>query len=838
MVLGADMRNVRTQAASLKWKDHCPLLRRSRRVYQAVEPATDSFSVSFRYRPMSSPRVHASMAGRTAGLALILASLMLVACAQNPPEERTPDVAATVQPAMSRAVSTAAFAPTPDMQATIKAGVQATMEALAPTTNVTLTPTYAPIPMPTPTPTPTNTPTSTPTPITAVLPSQFSMAAAMLRKNDFPEGTGLFRMKWKTPEELNPANPADEIAKTWGFNGSHSVEYIRHTASSYTVYLARVVLYDSVEGAQKAVYERWQYLDAALSQETDFAISELLSSRIGTQTKAFKIRIERKDLERMAHIVVFNRHNVLGVIWIETVGSKIDMIEPPILADRLDSLILEELRSPSGPTTFRTPTPTPAVLPIPTPAASEALFSSVLATTTSINLEGLPDLQMLIDLPYGWTLGDAARSENDRITAFKWLDAGVIAILPTALNLNQSIVAEMVKSMATSDNPNARIKVGTLNGMSYSEKTEWKEGTLRRTMFIAVGNTILGVQGTVRLSAVDALWPSITVAMNSIRPAPQAPLNPTPVSSGIPSPTPLSDALHSIANIVESTRDGVVRIAGTTGSGSGFVVDSAGYILTNEHVIDGAGLLTVIFDDGTRVAPRVVALDSVRDIALLKVESTRRLTALPFATEAREGEEVVALGYPLDLAERLTVTRGIVSAFRNYEGRALVQTDAATNPGNSGGPLLNLKGEVIGMNTFVRREIQGRDYDAQGIGFAIRYDVLSSRLALMMSGASLESHSSIRVPEGATVVDHTIQGARLSHTSATIKAGGFVRWSNKTDVAHTVTHTPTIGGQARLFDAHIQPDDSFVYQFNDPGEYRYACLIHPVQMWAVITVVQ
>ena len=221
---------------------------------------------------------------------------------------------------------------------------------------------------------------------------------------------------------------------------------------------------------------------------------------------------------------------------------------------------------------------------------------------------------------------------------------------------------------------------------------------------------------------------------------------PTNAPTPVPTNTPIPDSAQSIADVVERTRAGVVRIAGTSGSGSGFVVDSAGYILTNEHVIDGAGRLTVVFDDGARLAAQVVASDAARDIALLKVEATRQLAALPLATEAREGDEVVALGYPLELDDRMTVTRGIVSAFRTYGGVAYVQTDAATNPGNSGGPLLNLKGNVVGMNTSILREIQGRDYDAQGIGFAIRYDVLVSRLPVMMSGASSGRTTPTRTP--------------------------------------------------------------------------------------------
>ena len=203
----------------------------------------------------------------------------------------------------------------------------------------------------------------------------------------------------------------------------------------------------------------------------------------------------------------------------------------------------------------------------------------------------------------------------------------------------------------------------------------------------------------------------------------------TPTPTVTPSPTPVHNTERSIADVVEQTRAGVVRIAGTSGAGSGFVIDPDGYILTNEHVVGTAGRLSVVFDHGARLTPQVLASDAARDIALLKVESTRKLTALPFATDAREGDEVVALGYPLDLEGGMSVTRGIVSAFRTYGGVAYVQTDAATNPGSSGGPLLNLMGEVVGMSS------RGL-LDARGIGFAIRYDILSSRLALMMSDAS------------------------------------------------------------------------------------------------------
>ena len=106
---------------------------------------------------------------------------------------------------------------------------------------------------------------------------------------------------------------------------------------------------------------------------------------------------------------------------------------------------------------------------------------------------------------------------------------------------------------------------------------------------------------------------------------------------------------------------------------------------------------------------------------------------LQFATEAREGEEVIALGYPFgyELGQSMTITTGIVSAFRTSGGVAYIQTDSDINFGNSGGPLLNLRGEVVGMNTAGLR-----DRDAQGINFAIRYDVLASRLPALLRTAA------------------------------------------------------------------------------------------------------
>jgi len=183
------------------------------------------------------------------------------------------------------------------------------------------------------------------------------------------------------------------------------------------------------------------------------------------------------------------------------------------------------------------------------------------------------------------------------------------------------------------------------------------------------------------------------------------------------------------ADVVEYARAGVVRIVAWPAYGSGFVVDSDGHILTNAHVVDGAARLTAVFDDGTRLTARVVGTDPIRDIALIKVEPRQRqLKVLPLVTGIREGDEVVALGYPLN-STSMTVTKGIVSALIAHNGLTYIQTDAALNPGNSGGPLLNLRGEVVGMSTSVLRENDGEE--TEGIGFAIRSDTLRTRIELL-----------------------------------------------------------------------------------------------------------
>jgi S1-C subfamily serine protease len=162
----------------------------------------------------------------------------------------------------------------------------------------------------------------------------------------------------------------------------------------------------------------------------------------------------------------------------------------------------------------------------------------------------------------------------------------------------------------------------------------------------------------------------------------------------------------------------------TVNIGTGFVFDSRGYILTNEHVIHGASQVMLrLFGKKTPVKATVIGSDYKHDIAILKAPIVIPETVLKVgkSKEAKVGEWVVAIGSPLGLDH--TVTVGIISAIErplqigDREYPNLLQTDAAINRGNSGGPLINLKGQVIGMNTAVSQS-------SQGIGFAISADVV------------------------------------------------------------------------------------------------------------------
>lgn len=217
-----------------------------------------------------------------------------------------------------------------------------------------------------------------------------------------------------------------------------------------------------------------------------------------------------------------------------------------------------------------------------------------------------------------------------------------------------------------------------------------------------------------------------------------------------PDTAPAISAPHNtIASLVAEARPSVVAIHNSVtqtdifgnvaegqAAGTGFVLSSDGYIVTNNHVVDGASDITVDFADGSVAEAEIVAADPHGDLAVLKVDRTD-LTPLPLGSSSalQVGDQLVAIGNALDLSGEPTVTTGIVSATKRSLTEPngiklvnLIQTDTAINPGNSGGPLLNMSGEVIGINTAIAGQ-------AQNVGFAIAIDPAKAMIDSLRNGA-------------------------------------------------------------------------------------------------------
>jgi len=219
---------------------------------------------------------------------------------------------------------------------------------------------------------------------------------------------------------------------------------------------------------------------------------------------------------------------------------------------------------------------------------------------------------------------------------------------------------------------------------------------------------------------------------------------PTPLPTITPHPSPTLDTAQltptatkviiptpSTEDVVDAVLPSVVTVLNIKNtrertSGSGIIVDENGYIITNAHVVDQSKELIVTFRNGESKTAQIIVFDTRQDLALLKVESDFPLVALKWgdSNQVRLGQPVMAIGSPLGDFPN-SVTMGIVSGL----GRALalgddvvlydlLQTDAAINKGNSGGPLINMNGEVVGINTFIIREDVDQSV-AEGIGFAI-----------------------------------------------------------------------------------------------------------------------
>jgi len=238
--------------------------------------------------------------------------------------------------------------------------------------------------------------------------------------------------------------------------------------------------------------------------------------------------------------------------------------------------------------------------------------------------------------------------------------------------------------------------------------------------------------------------------------------DPVRISDAVPAP-PLPGSNNTIVDAVEKVGPSVVRIDTTKrvinplgglfgrgptiqqqqGQGSGFITRSDGVVLTNAHVLDGASDVTVTLPDGRSYSGKVLGADPLTDVAVVKVVASK-LPVAPLGDSARvrPGEWAIAIGNPLGLDN--TVTAGIISAIQRTnavgEGQRVpyIQTDAAVNPGNSGGPLINDRGQVIGINTAIRQA------PGAGLSFAVPINV-ARQIAAQILDRGYASHPYIGV---------------------------------------------------------------------------------------------
>ncbi|HEV2593279.1 MAG TPA: trypsin-like peptidase domain-containing protein [Gaiellaceae bacterium] len=233
----------------------------------------------------------------------------------------------------------------------------------------------------------------------------------------------------------------------------------------------------------------------------------------------------------------------------------------------------------------------------------------------------------------------------------------------------------------------------------------------------------------------------------------------------------------SVVEIVSTSKGGASPFGQSQGDsqseGTGWVYDAVGHIVTNEHVVDGASSVKVTFSDGSTATANVVGKDISTDLAVLKVNvASSKLHPLSVAnsSDVAVGQQVVAIGNPFGLQD--TVTSGIVSALdreiqapNNVPIEGAIQTDAAINHGNSGGPLFDMSGNVIGVTSQIESDSGGSD----GVGFAIPSNLVKTIVPQLISGGSVQ-HAFLGVSPQ-TVTGVGVKVVTVESGSAAAKAG-------------------------------------------------------------------
>ena len=283
----------------------------------------------------------------------------------------------------------------------------------------------------------------------------------------------------------------------------------------------------------------------------------------------------------------------------------------------------------------------------------------------------------------------------------------------------------------------------------------------------------------------------------------------------------------SLIEIFEKTEESVVQVNvrandGTSkpGSmGSGFVYSDKGYIITNNHVVDDAGKVTVTFLDGESYTAKIIGTDPDLDLAVLKVEvGATYLQPIPMgdSSQLKVGEQITAIGNPFGLSG--SMTSGIISQMgrllpqdSGYSIPDVIQTDAAINPGNSGGPLLNMNGEVVGINT----AIQSATGEFTGVGFAVPSNTVKKVVPILIE-EGVFNHPWMGI--SGSDVDPDLAKVRVLNSSKGFLIATVVEGSPAEDAGlQGITITKEIDGREYALDGDIivKIDDKVVRKISD-----------------------
>jgi putative serine protease PepD len=291
--------------------------------------------------------------------------------------------------------------------------------------------------------------------------------------------------------------------------------------------------------------------------------------------------------------------------------------------------------------------------------------------------------------------------------------------------------------------------------------------------------------------------------------------SPTTVVASVPA-QPAATTSTSLTQLYKNAAPGVVDIKVVTSSnaggfgdqqaqaeGSGFVIDSDGHIVTNAHVVDGATSIKVRFQSGKTATATLVGTDESSDIAVIKVNAdSSQLHPLSWGSSSalQVGQDVAAIGSPFGLPE--TLTSGIVSALNrtitapnNYSISGAIQTDAPINHGNSGGPLLNASGQVIGVNAQIESDSGGND----GVGFALPSDSVKAVVSTLISGGKVQhAYLGVSIADSSTSAGAEVASVKADSpaSKAGLQAGDVITAMNGNTVGSADDLTAQISSHA------------------------------------------